>query len=405
MSNYLSAFNEDILKNAISLSSFQSMLINATQQLLENIQQTIESIFFISKQSTIPQLIHSLFIAAEYRYQKVPYYCYLLKKVIDTHPSETVIKEIKQSLLHSFIQPAVIHNPRCFFLRSCMNHGILTSEEIVNSINNLYLMRPSNPDRLIYSFCWFCPELETLNKELFDIIYSALNRNVISGMIIPLFVNFFNIFKPLRENDWQIYRSCIQYGFNPDRYAIIICRDEVEILKNEIEKNQLDINDYYVPECIFDCTHILAETKPNLLQLSSFFGSVRCFDYLISIGADFRLKSDQNKTTLMFAVAGGNIEIVKKLIEIEEEKFHKKVEMTKIFETAARFHQNELFEYFISLKNQSSIKNVYQLVINDCAISNNMSLLIKSLELGVDVNHADFSNVLILSIFLIELHF
>lgn len=394
MSNYLSSFPENVLTKAISLSSFQNMLINATQQLLDNILQTIESIFFISKQSTIRQLIHSLFIASEYRYQKVPYYCYILKKVIESHLSENVVDAIKQSLLHSFIQPATIHNPRCFFIRSCMNHNILTAEEIVNSINKFYLTRPSNPDRLIYSFCWFCPEIESINKELFDIIYSTFGRNVVSGMIIPIYVNFFRLFEPLRENNWEVYRTCIQYGFNPDHYAIIICRDEVDILKKEIEKNQIDINGYYAPDFIFDCTHMLGETKPNLIQIASFFGSVRCFDYLISIGADIRQKSDKNKTTLMFAVAGGNIEIIKKLIAIEKEKYHQRIDVNKMIETAARFHQNEIFQFFvdISLKNHSDVKEIYQIAINDCAISNNMSLLIKSLEVGVDVNFSDYSN-------------
>ena len=86
--NYLSAFKADVLENAISLASFQNMLINATQQLLDSIIQTIESIFFINKQAPISQLIHSLFIASEYRHQKVPYYCYILKKVIESHQNQ-----------------------------------------------------------------------------------------------------------------------------------------------------------------------------------------------------------------------------------------------------------------------------------------------------------------------------
>lgn len=397
MTNYLSSFNEDVLKNAISLSSFQDMLINATQQLLENILQTIESIFFVSKQSTIPQLVHLLFIASEYRYLKVPYYCYILQKIIETHQDELLTAKIKKSLLHSFIQPATIHNARCFFIRSCMKTGILTPEEIVDTIHKHYLMRPSNPDRLIYSFCWFCPEIESLNNPLFNTILTSFNQNVQSGMIIPMFANFLRIFEPLSSNNWQIYHTCCQYGFNPDRYAIIICRDEVEVLKTEFEKSNDDPNEYVIPECVFDCTHILSESKPSLLQVAAYFGSMKCFDYLLSIGSDIRFQSDQRHSLLMFAVAGGSLEMIKKVIAIEEEKAHHKVNMNKVLETAARFHQNEVFYFLLdrSIKNRylTSEREYYQLIINDCVISNNLSLLIKSLEKGVDINHSDICNV------------
>ncbi|OHT10031.1 hypothetical protein TRFO_20834 [Tritrichomonas foetus] len=384
MSDFLSVIEESVLNNAISLSVFQEMLIDITDDTLKDIQETIESHFFISKKSSLSTLIHFIFISAEYRVLKVPLYCTLIKNVIIAHKDSE--DEIKKKLLNSFIQPAAIHGSRCFFLRSCMNNGIISQQDVVDSCRRLYLMRPSNPERLMTSFCWFCPELEKLDKSLFDIVLSAILKNREMGMIHPTINNFLNIYTPLSQNDWQVYRACLQYGFNPDRLVIMISNDAVEHLEAFSKSENFDPN-YVVPNCIFDCSQIL-DSKQTLLQTAAFFGAKKCFSFLLKVGANPELCSDKSKTLLSFAVAGGHHDMIENVLSLDSD-------LTGALETAVKFHQNEIFDYLLEnkVKKTENLIEIYRSIINECAASNNLYLLLKCIENGVDVNYTDCIDV------------
>lgn len=407
MSISIPNFPEEQLNDIIALSSIQETLVTITQEKLDETYSKIKSLFFEVQKFNIKQFIQCFFYAAEYRFRLVPFYCYLIKKIIVNHPDTS--ENIKKAILHSFIQPASLHSPRCFFIRSCMNQGILTAKEIVEKCRSFYMMRPSNPERLITSFCWFCPEIEAHDIQLYQLVLSSLLHRQKLGMIIPLYDNFLKIVDPLRANNWQLYHSCIQCGFNPDRFAIIICRDEVDALKAEMEKNGFDANSYFLPHCILDGTHILSETSPSFLHLAAYFGAFKCLDYLVSIGADISSTSEQHKTLLMFAVAGGNIDMVKKVIEIEESTYKRKANLQGVFEIAARYHQNHIFEFLLEKISSCECAHdnirYFELAINECVISNNISLILKCLEKGVDVNYEDYAYISNDLIFFIKLHF
>ncbi|KAH0792545.1 ankyrin repeat protein [Histomonas meleagridis] len=340
-------------------------------------EELSKKIFSIIDEKLLPlsQIVHSFLVASEHRILLTPHLVGFLKSLISIR--NEILPEVKIHLLHSFIQPALIHNPHCFFLRQCMDNGILTPEEVVQQIRYFYMMRPSNPERLFTSICWFAPEIESLDKELFDTIMTMMAICAQSGMLHEVFLSFFNIYGPLHSNNWEILKSCLSFGFNPDKYAIIIAHDDVERLKQD---KDLDPN-FLIPVCIFDCTRML-DAKPPLIHVAAFFGAEKCFDYLISKGSDPKLTTSKWMTLAQYAFAGGNSNIISKVLKMD-------ISFNGIYEICAKFHRNELFDYLVQNHIKCCDINPYQIVFTQCAASNNISLMLKCLEKDININEAD----------------
>ena len=82
--------------------------------------------------------------------------------------------------------------------------------------------------------------------------------------------------------------------------------DDVDSLKSEIEKG-LDPNQQFFWIMSDDLPDILTNS-PTLLSVAAFQRAVKCFNYLIEIGADID-KLDEAETPIShFAVAGGSID-------------------------------------------------------------------------------------------------
>jgi ankyrin repeat protein len=145
---------------------------------------------------------------------------------------------------------------------------------------------------------------------------------------------------------------------------------------------------YQLPECVFDCTHIL-DSKPSLLQVAAFFGSVKCFEFLIAAGADPHTPAQRGLTLADFAVAGGNSELISRVLDLD-------VDVRGVFATAAKFHRSVAFDFLV--ENCDVIyESPYSVGFVAAAESNNLSLLLKCIDQGVDVNMRDPVNKTALS--------
>lgn len=110
----------------------------------------------------------------------------------------------------------------------------------------------------------------------------------------------------------------------------IIIDDDLAALQTYINENlKFDMNKSI--HCNF-----FHYDNPTLINLASFYGSVKCFKFLLSNGAN----ADE-ALLLKYAVAGGNIEIVRMLADSINGK------KIGCLSSAAKYHQNEILEWLI----------------------------------------------------------
>ena len=120
------------------------------------------------------------------------------------------------------------------------------------------------------------------------------------------------------EDDWKLFRITRRnYSFNPQ--TTFICDDDIEKLKIEAGKTdiQLDI----------------------LLNEAAYFGSIKCFNYLIIAGANPSME------TMMNACCSGKEEMIQKL---KEKGLHITEECLQL---AIEFWNNKLAKWIIEEEN------------------------------------------------------
>lgn len=125
-------------------------------------------------------------------------------------------------------------------------------------------------------------------------------------------------------------------GKNPDIIALSIRDDDIEQFQQLLYQTNTSINSVIQPS-IFERFIFINQNsydiKPSLIEYAAFFGSLKCFKFL------YQKQQDLPQTTAIFAVAGGNYEIIH-LCEQRQIEFNDESLMISI-----RFFHSELTEY------------------------------------------------------------
>jgi ankyrin repeat protein len=226
-------------------------------------------------------------------------------------------------------------------------------------------------------FCWFAPEVQRLDEGLFNYILGSMAAY--DGRS-PALSNFLRLYKLFKADDWKLLKESTCFGFTPDWAVVAIARDEVAVL----QQNREFTAHYLAPPCVFDCSPIIDPGTP-MLHVAAFFGSIKCFDYLLMKGADAEAVSQRGATLTHYAIAGGNPEMIRRVLEMEVDK-------KGVFRIAAKFHQNELVDYFLEHFSDAS-EDPWQELFSASVEGNNLTCLLKCIEHGVRVNETDLFEV------------
>jgi ankyrin repeat protein len=123
------------------------------------------------------------------------------------------------------------------------------------------------------------------------------------------------------------------------------------------------------PSVLFGC-HFL-RNRPTLLHYAAFFGAADCFKFLLENGASTDLRDEAGRTVAQFAAAGGNQEIIAICRS-------RRCDLSGAEKFAVRFHRNAAFDHYGS-------------ILHQCAVSNNVALIVDCLKRGDSLNAFDSS--------------
>ena len=147
--------------------------------------------------------------------------------------------------------------------------------------------------------------------------------------------------------------------------------DNVDEFAKVVEKGDVSIDAIVNPVVNQSCDFLRA--SPTLCEFAAFFGSAKCFKYLVDKGAVIRIGDGKGRSLAQFAVAGGNLEI----IQICKEK---RCDFKGCLKTAIRFHRNDLV--LAGTLDDSDTEGI----LYECALSDNHELLLHFIGNGVDMN-------------------
>ena len=262
-------------------------------------------------------------------------------------------------------------------------------------------------------FAFFAPQLKRRSRKLYDDLYESMKNKHRHSRLPYSFSDFFMRFESNDKNGWEGHREVVENcGFRAGTPQFAVRHDDVNffIEKRKREKEMdakiasgdndairemmkeggdifIDYN-MRVKENVFFRYRQLA-FRCTLLQLAAYYGSEKCFNFLLENGADPNEVDDIGLSVMHFAVVGGSHPIIKQL--------HK---LGFTFDTGsislvAESYRLDLFEWLLSVIEINFEESYLQTgtIIHRAASANNILILLYCISRGVNVNIYDHLNL------------
>ena len=165
----------------------------------------------------------------------------------------------------------------------------------------------------------------------------------------------------------------IKDGGNPDAIPTAIRNDDCDTLKDIYEKTHFDLNGR-VNSSIYEIITFINK-KQTYAEYSAFFGSTKCFSFLIENGARMP------RYVFEVAVAGGHKEMIDLITQ-------KQADLIKVYNNfcynTILFHHTELFEWLLK-EHPGAVTNL-EIQASKCVDESSFSIFEHLLWEGIDPN-------------------
>lgn len=286
---------------------------------------------------------------------------------------------------------------RLFFLNLLLQENFFDINDVISLISKLFHNFSGISHYLTLIFIWLAPEINENDQPFFQEFHSyfvSIWEFEYTSLVI---YNVYTQFEKYRENDWKVLREHRSCEFHQSKASYFIANDSIDDLQHLLNNSKLDLNSRNSPSS-YEWRSFLQKC-PTFLQIAAFFGSVKCFKYLLLNGANLNNNDFEGKTIAQFAVAGGNNEIIRILHQSN-------VSFAGTLQVAALFHRNEIFRWI--LENEISSLNEHHevtgYVFHQAVISSNYSIMNLCFSQNIDVNSHN-SDGIFLYCFFIGHHF
>lgn len=360
---------QDILDYANKIIDLQELLMNlSTDNISESIDELIGNEYFATD-LFIKTFISHLLEVPDFRPTKILLLCTFLNQLFErTEVNSDLINRIQEELLRQLFLSLSNPNPfpnessRPNFLYNLYTQKVLKIESIIVHIQ-----------KFIENYTWFAEPIAWIVAYFIDLVPAEIlnetrRRLRKNSEVNPLFIHFFNTYRPTDAIERR----------NSNAYVEILKNDDVEELKKAL--NPLFEFDSIIKPSIFEPCYFI-QREPSLILCSAYFGSVKCFKYLILNHADVNKRDNDSRTLAQFAVAGGNVEIVR-LVEQCGCNFSDTAHI------ATHFFHSDIFEWLHLTKFPDLNKDNFDRysILHHAAYSGNIGVLVMCINSGCDVN-------------------
>jgi hypothetical protein len=361
-----------------TIASLQSFLIDVTLETVEDSTKKLLESDLIHTKSGIRQIVSAILVAANARPTQIPAQCQLACALFASANSENALSHVQSRLRKMLFRLIECRKPvpseatSFAFLFQSYKHGLFSIDSLL-----LFANRLTEMSRLVQSTYWllsyFAPELEKANSVLASNLIARLQKNSTDQYLPSIFKEFSDTLETLRANNWSRLKQKRDF-FTDDTDIMSIIRDDDLCRLQQFCQNPTTSIDTRLPQTPFLSSSALFN-NPTLLQAAAFFGSVKCFRWLLTNGADPHATTRCFTTVTQLAVAGGNIEIIR-LCQ------HHCLDFSCVIHWSIRHHQHALFDW-LPLDTEEIDVNGFQ-PIHAAAHSNNLIALQRLLFCGAN---------------------
>lgn len=287
-----------------------------------------------------------------------------------------------------------------FFCYHLYQNGLFDNEKLYS-----FLLHLKNNNKVSYPtfysfFTMFGPEVEEKEKEDPGFFGDYLNELAIA-ISYQSMDGFRSYIDEYKNNNWEklkIFRNSLDFGSTIMKCLI---NDDIELFKENVSSHpEFDVNMRLIPPPLVPFDYLCQ--RPPIIGVAAFFGSVKLFKFLKMLGSNLLVTDLYSHTVVQFAVAGGNLEIIrlleqeKQIIEHDQKSSYQisrreNITFEGALQVSSGFSRYNIFEWLLETQNYSisSVDESRGNVIGHASLENNTKLFHRCIIEKVDVNCID----------------
>ncbi|EAY15562.1 hypothetical protein TVAG_495810 [Trichomonas vaginalis G3] len=355
-------------------------LLNLTSSNVNDIVVHLSYTVYLEKEKLMYRFVDTLVTRIPIRVQSIDSYATLIHFFAVKSTKFTFKEKFKSYLLDKiFEKPYIdfIYNKIPLFatLRQCIKLKVFANEEIrTRALEDFSFTSQYSLLKALF----FLPEIESqqCNDILSNFVSIAFKRSNLG--INAQFLE--SHIQNLTENNYSLLLECIHSGSFYNDIANSIKNDDINQLIHLTNITEFDINGR-VQDNLFE-HGLLCHSNPTYISYSCFYGSLKCFKFLLLNNADMNITDDQNGfCPEHYAIMGGNAEIIR---IVNQRRFDTRCTL----QLAVLFYREDVFEWLLNTR-KISVKNDdenFGNVVHMCSISNNFRALQHCITLGAEIN-------------------
>jgi ankyrin repeat protein len=369
-------------------ASLQSILFDLTPDTITDSLQQFLDHDLIMTTSGICHIASAILVAANIRPSTIPTLIQLIGHLSAVVSPDNSLGKFKPCILKllrkSFVCSKSFPNEAAFlaFLFQGFEQTLFLTDDILALTRSL--ARKSSYNQ---STCWllayFAPELEEADPALTKELIERFQRNPTYRYFPHFLKNFLDKLHDLQANEWKLFKQQRNFFTNSQTLVSEIRKDNLESLKMFSHNPNFSIDSRILATPYLPSPDLLGH--PTLIQVAAFFGSVKCFRWLLSNSADLRAFDQHFVTLAQMAVAGGNIEIIR-LCQQYNLDFYATVHF------AVKYYRNDIFDWLSDILSidANEVDLTGQNLIHSACKSNNMHALRRLAACGADINAVSY---------------
>jgi len=283
-------------------------------------------------------------------------------------------------------------SPYFVFLRRCINAHIIIFTEIYPYIKKMPLGGDSIIRRACFynqnalNLCFFAYDIFKIDPNYYNLIENSVLGYAQLVRTSVLFSSFLNKWSEYKDDNFAKLNELSTLGYNRDSIIHPLLCDDVQLLKIYHINPAFSV-DQKVEPWVHNPFPLLS-SHPTLLMCSAFFGSIRCFKFLLINGADMKLLDNQNLNISTYSMTGGCIDIIR----MTEQHFP----ISENFvEDILVYCHHSVLSWMIENQSLESLE-FYNTMLLNSSKHGNIYGIIKSIEKGADVNTRNTNGVFLL---------
>ena len=368
-------FPNELLQEINTEYDLFSKLLNINEDSFEELERIFEQSIFASSREKMSQFVTDFLLSVKFRPENIEIYSNFTKLYVRNGKNSDMITSFKELMHRALFCSESVKTAHVVFLYQCMLVVVFDMKEIAAWILEYEKVFPTATNQLLLYFAWFLPEFEADYESDFERLLAMLRRTN-----EPILKSLEAELEYLRQDDWREYKTARASAFNDRRIAQILRTDNVSELEKMFSLEHYDLESEIEPS-FFEREGFL-QHRPKCVHLAAYYGSEKCFEYLVDHHVALETFDKSGNATAVFAAVGSDAEILRKLRDLG-------TDFTTALPIAALFHNNDTYEWLQSFVDQEKFMKLRYLVLQKAVISNNIPICVKLLEEGINFNEVN----------------